>query len=399
MSRTERRPQRYTRSNTTSVTQLLSDSCSSLLARLTTRSREEPSTRQRIENRYDRHRIEEMTRPRKEPNEESKTPLVLDSGASPLGTTRSRLEDKYSDVLQKYVRRKNELQRAASPTPTPQRKLSLAKSATTTNVLLSEKAYPFVSSPIMSSRDKTPFRATESRPKSHKDKDSNLTNRINEINHRRRRSRMDIADKPLKLCPKDFEPEMPLMSTRRVKGSFPSHSEVRDERKVKEGSPVRELARPKQSSPVDDVIKEREARRKEIQSLINKYVMLDEAYGKVGKSKTREKTLKAVATQTTTKAVATIRAAVLVPVSRIPPRVHNLNSMPSAIFICCIQGASSISVPILSPMCENSLLKWMFKSLPLAWSEKQYHPSFRAVLSIIYEKLCWLLSISSKFGV
>lgn len=246
MSRTERRPQRYTRSSTTSVTQLLSDSCSSLLARLTTRSREEPSVRlttrsreepsarQRIEDRYERHRIEEVTRPRKT---DEKTRLLDDTVN--LGSTRSRLEDKYSDVLEKYVRRKKELQKAESPLlTTSARKHSLSKSATTASVLLAEKAYPFVATQIASPRDKTPFRATESvvrpRQKSYKDKEPE-TNHVGHTSHssqphaahRRRRSRAELSEKPsLKLCPIDIEPELPVMSTRRLKDPDVSLGEV-----------------------------------------------------------------------------------------------------------------------------------------------------------------------------
>lgn len=92
-----------------------------------------------------------------------------------------------------------------------------------------------------------------------------------------------------------------MTATRRLRDvdPTPTKSEIRDAaRKVKERSPMRELRSTKRASPEDPVLREREARRKEIQSLINKYVMLDEAYGKVGKSVTREKTVKAAATQT-----------------------------------------------------------------------------------------------------
>lgn len=349
MSRTERRPaQRYTRSSTTSVTQLLSDSCSSLLAKLTTRSREEPSTRQRIEDRYERRRIEEVTRPRIKADEKTR---LLDDAT--LGITRSRLEDKYSDVLEKYVRRKNELRKAESPIQEPKR--GLAKSATAGSVLLSEKAYPFVATQIGAQRDKTPFRAGDAvvrpaRQKSHKDAETQSQPHA----ARRRRSRAELSEKPsLKLCPIEIEPDMPAMSTRRLKGldspppSLSMHKDARESlRMMKELSAYRLPSNRKakdekggdpnavwSTSPVDPVIKEREARRKEIQSLINKYVMLDEAYGKVGKSVTREKTLKAAATQTTAVAVPNVshssRLALTQPVARkvcSPPAVSNTPS-------------------------------------------------------------------------
>lgn len=316
MSRTERRPaQRYTRSSTTSVTQLLSDSCSSLLAKLTTRSREEPSSRQRIEDRYERRRIDDYTRPRTKADEKTR---LLDDAT--LGITRSRLEDKYSDVLEKYVRRK----KADSPVQEPKR--GLAKSATAGSVLLTEKAYPFVATQISGLRDKTPFRAADAvirpaRQKSHRDAETQSQPHA----VRRRRSRAELSEKPsLKLCPIDIEPDMPAMSTRRLKGldspppSLSMHKDARDSvymtkelsayrlpfnRKAKDEKGGDTNTKIRAVSPVDPVLKEREARRKEIQSLINKYVMLDEAYGKVGKSVTREKTLKAAATQTSAVAV------------------------------------------------------------------------------------------------
>lgn len=346
MSRTERRPQRYTRSSTTSVTQLLSDSCSSLLARLTTR-RDEPTVRQRIEERHERRCLEEAARQRKA---DERTRLLDDP---PLGTTRSRLEDKYSDVLEKYVRRKKDAARASTPA---EGKLGLSKSATTASVLLSEKAYPFVSARVLSPRAKTPFRATESvvRPsRGMRLREQVELSVVPHVAQRQRRSRAELTERPaLKLCPIDIETEMPVMATRRLKAEDATPSESRESlrhnkeisvyrvtrrlkevdasksevpensRRAKERSPMREI-KSKVSSPVDPVIQERETRRKEIQSLINKYVMLDEAYGKLGKSMTREKTLKAAGTQTSSVSVRQPIVPVPVPVKpmRIPAAV------------------------------------------------------------------------------
>lgn len=366
------RRHRYARSSTTSVTQLLSDSCSSFIHRLTTRVRGPSQTldggdgttaftirtrlddkfngtsaRQRIEKKYEKHHfngcetprnndvtktnndnlriysesdskcksgvrrvsrlcVDDSLKPRQEveqsrrnrgemlskPKMESEnkrpgTSLLTDDYYSPLGFTRTRLEDKYSEVLDKYVKKKRDLRKADSPAETS---FALKKSATTCNVVLTEKAYPFVASTIVASRDKTPFRAndpakiaTRQHHKSEKAGEHESRYSCRKLRSLRKDDRSETSEKPFfRLCPVEIDTD----SAR--------HQENR--------KTVKKL---KEACIVDEAISEREARRKEIQSLINKYVMLDEAYCKLDKkvkSKTKEMTVKcAVSAQSAAK--------------------------------------------------------------------------------------------------
>lgn len=356
------RRHRYARSSTTSVTQLLTDSCSSFIHRLTTRVRGPSQTldngdsstslrirtrledkyagtsaRQRIEKKYEKHNFDgcENIMPssdnarlspgksdqkcksglgrsarlfgddplkardelypsrrreifsggdkKQKTDSEDKRPsgagLLTDDYYRPLGITRTRLEDKYSDVLDKYVKKKRDLRKADSP---PESSFALKKSATTANVVLTEKAYPFVaSSGTAASRDKTPFRANDPAKilpssRQHHRIEKTLENESRSSCKKIRSLRKDeseTSEKPFfRLCPVEIDAD----SLRH-----------KDNRKS-----VRKL---KEACIVDEAISEREARRKEIQSLINKYVMLDEAYCKLDKkikSKTKEMTVK-----------------------------------------------------------------------------------------------------------
>ncbi|PSN57044.1 Serine/threonine-protein kinase Doa [Blattella germanica] len=256
---TPARRQRYTRSSTTSVTQMLSESCSSLLQRITTRVRGTSTNRDNI----------------------ATSTTTTSAAALSLGSTRSRLEDKYSSVLDKYGRRRGEAgsqrgkteahrmvrdsekERTKSPPP-------LSKSATTANVVLAEKAYPYVTNnaggPV---RDKTPYRHGEHRLLQQQQQvysGHRLRNksRQGDQNERPRRapvrpvrvgksehSDRAILSSGLRLCPVEIEPSS-----------------------IDEPPPKQE------EPPLEDTINEREARRKEIQSLIMKYTALDEAYNK-----------------------------------------------------------------------------------------------------------------------
>ncbi|XP_014478973.1 PREDICTED: dual specificity protein kinase CLK4 isoform X2 [Dinoponera quadriceps] len=161
---TSRPRSRYARSSTTtSVTQMLSDSCTSLLQKLTTRVRGTSTLND--------HGV--MGGGRRSPN------------IGRLGSTRSRLEDKYSTILDKYAGKRhadgseraargdyssrkheqrghNYYRRDDSPfvrddkTLEPSVTRSVIKSPT--SVLLSEKAYPYVSSAMSREprREKTP---------------------------------------------------------------------------------------------------------------------------------------------------------------------------------------------------------------------------------------------------
>ncbi|XP_011159153.2 probable dual specificity protein kinase madd-3 isoform X1 [Solenopsis invicta] len=153
---------RFARSSTTtSVTQMLSDSCTSLLQKLTTRVRGMSALNDRGVG---------ATAARR-------SPIV-----GQLGSTRSRLEDKYSTILDKYSGKRHAddsersgrgysrrqerdhsyYHREDSPfvrddkTLEPSMTRTIIKSPT--SVILSEKAYPYVSSAISreSKREKTP---------------------------------------------------------------------------------------------------------------------------------------------------------------------------------------------------------------------------------------------------
>lgn len=369
---------RYTRSSTASVTQLLSDSCSSLLHRLTTRVRgpsqitESNSSKARnhveiysdvptrqdsywqklidsdkkhkaenmkvkrdrtealksdlktsagaIKNSFEklfdqnspgeidensmRRRIEEVNKEaenaadtkrgskifpkeiitNKAADEKPvKSRLLEDLSLNSLGATRMRLENKYSDALNKVVKRKRDLQRTQSPADF---RLELTKSATTSSILLSEKAYPFVSSTVVTSRDKTPFRAVEDsstrtrRHKSYKDEPHPTYRRCGPL-RTDGSGALHLSGKPyLKICSIDIDKDV-----------------GKDEEKnLKDDTPKQIMKKCKEACIVDEATSEREIKRKEIQSLINKYAMLDEAYnrlsGKSKQSRTKEATLR-----------------------------------------------------------------------------------------------------------
>lgn len=184
----EKRRARYTRSSTVSVTQMLSDSYSSLINRITGRSRG-PS--------------ECIRKPEVKPVETSRNHNIPSSSSSssylpsPFHSSgySVRNEDRYLSALDAHRYRRQQR--------------PLTKSATT--VLLSEKAYPFVH---QTPREKTPYR--------------------------RHKPNVLLTIRPLKRSPTTI------------------------------ASPIHP------SEPIEDpVITEREARRKEIQTLIMKYSALD----------------------------------------------------------------------------------------------------------------------------
>lgn len=249
---------RYARSSTVSVTQLLTDSCSSLLNRLTSRVRgpstaaDKPVTvtssssssrlhperdRENIEppRRHHRHHTSELhasaaaaeQRPVRTTRHEDTTRSRLEERYA--DSTRSRLEDKYSAALERYSRRK-EKERSTGR--------SLAKSATTHSILLSEKAYPYVSAGSSSSssvvREKTPYRSER---------------------HRRHTEARQHKTRPLRT------------------------NELSDSRLTLVPTPLAPLATAELDEPavVDgDTDVDRRAKRKEIQSLIMKYTGVED---------------------------------------------------------------------------------------------------------------------------
>lgn len=190
-----------------------------------------------------------------------------------LGSTRSRLEDKYSAILAKYGREPRDKERTAerraaglahgdrhgdrrSPQPLP---LALSKSATTA-IVLSEKAYPYVSSPAAGpAREKTPYRCGDHARRS------------------RQRSGHRHPAAPPRLCPVEFDVDavdaVDAVAAPRPRVMSPGEREAlmlvaAEEKRERERELQRERERERPSSPATN---EREARRKEIQSLIAKY--------------------------------------------------------------------------------------------------------------------------------
>ncbi|XP_033221930.1 dual specificity protein kinase CLK2 isoform X2 [Belonocnema kinseyi] len=307
------RRNRYSRSSTTSVTQLLSDSCSSLLQRLTTRVRG-PST----------------TTERTDPISTRKTPVL-----SRHNSTRSRFEDKYAQILDRYTSyrkrdddhpRRQERdksyhhRRDESPylrdekTLEPSVQRTVVKSPRA-SVLLSEKAYPYVSTSNIGRdlrRERTPgyHRA-----------DRHLMSNSETYKHygRHKSGHADSRRTKVKLPNRSGKSEqiegtsLGLRSRRAEDCEAISSKGKEFDRKEtdrkgfykygldKKGLDKRELERkefvmkeldrldPEKTPTVsgvqeeeetDPVLRERETRRKEIQSLILKYAALDEAYGK-----------------------------------------------------------------------------------------------------------------------
>nr|CAH7742381.1 unnamed protein product [Callosobruchus chinensis] len=267
-----RQQQRYARSSTTtSVAQLLSDSCSSLLQKLNTRLRGPSATVER-----------QLSTNASGPN-----PLTTSKSSTVVpnyGSARNRFEEKYSSVLDRIYRRKDH-EKTLEPA-------ALSKSATTTNVLLSEKAYPYVGANSLTQREKTPYR----------------NERTSSIHTRRQyqpeyssyydRDGLYSSSGSSRVRHKSNHPE--LRSNRRsTKPQRSGKSEVNDRRILTKLQPVEirlhddtrtssnisttadGSTTPTPSTSAPDTVNEREAKRKEIQSLIMKYSALDEAYNRV----------------------------------------------------------------------------------------------------------------------
>jgi len=251
-STAQTRRHRYSRSTTASVTQLLTESCSSLLQRITTRVRGTSTTADNVTA--------------------SASSSSTSSAALGLGITRCRLEDKYSAVLDKYVRRREDAgthrvgtesqrvetgpEQQASKSPLP-----LTKSATTASVVLAEKAYPYVSkSSAIPVREKTPYRCGEHRLLQQQQQAYSSSHR-----HRQKSGQGDHSHRA---------PVRPVRVGR---------SEQGERRLLTSGlrlCPVEIEPSSIDEPSVEDAVNEREARRKEIQSLIMKYTALDETYNK-----------------------------------------------------------------------------------------------------------------------
>lgn len=297
---TSNRRQRYTRSST-SVAQLLSDSCSNLFQKLTTRVRGSSTTTDNNQN-HDEHRTKHAN------------PFV---GSNPLSTSKSstavpsyglsaraRLEDKYSSVLDKIwsinnVRKYETRDDNARHHQAPAR--GLMKSSTTTNVLLSEKHYPYVNAP----REKTPFREIK-RP--------TLPNQISNVSNYQHSNyqpwRRAYPEPPYSYLDRDSAYRVrqrsnhsELRPRRTSKPHRTGKSEVSDRKSNQPSNKLcsvdislRDDDKPvavhnaASTSNCDDKataaalaeppLSERDVKRKEIQSLIKKYTALDDFYSK-----------------------------------------------------------------------------------------------------------------------
>lgn len=237
-----------------------------------------------------------------------------------LGSTRSRLEDKYSSVLDRIAIQKKEKARKEKEdrdkTLEPESSFSRGLMRSFTTAVFGESSFKRNNYSREKTRDKTPFRnTTDRRLSSHKQSDKNefkngfdvsLKERpqygkdrdsIYRKHHRRslrvEKSGSDRRGGKLTLRPVDIS----LSSGARDLIS-PLQQEINNETKINSSktpasSPINESGRQKQiyfpssdedddKTPVGDrVLSERETRRKEIQSLIMKYAHLDEVYSRI----------------------------------------------------------------------------------------------------------------------
>lgn len=228
---------RYTRSSTTaSVTQILSDSCSSLLQKLSTKVRG-PS---------------EHSSRNKTPTNSYSIPLSTSASTSYVtnnnnNATKRIDEDKYFSVWDRIYGRKKE---ERTLEPSIGRGLTLSKSATTANVPTRETP-----------REKTPYKTPAGA--STINLDSNYLDRhvesIYNSSHR-----LNAATSATKCRPRR------------------SAKPQRDSQTIEKKLAAAEMKIVDIS--IDDPLSERETKRKEIQSLIMKYSALDEVYNRVGSS-------------------------------------------------------------------------------------------------------------------
>lgn len=252
------RRNRYVRSSTISVTQLLTDSCSSLLQRLTTRVRGPSQANTNLDH---------------QPSTSSSTaPLTHNVESSFLGTTRSRLEDKYSSVLEKLAGKRRDPERTLEPSVSKtieKRANPLMKSAT--SAAIPQKMFP-TSQPT---RDKTPYRTSTTR----------LTTQHNNFYPEPAYAYLDhysaynVRQKSGNV--NDLRPRRSAKPMRTGKSETKNHLKLCPVEipaytlEEKDKTPTNQ-----NEEYLDPQIVEREARRKEIQSLIMKYSALDEAYNK-----------------------------------------------------------------------------------------------------------------------
>lgn len=301
------RRNRYARSSTTtSVTQMLSDSCSSLLQRLTTRVRGNSALNDAAN---------------------SKTAAIRRSpNTNHLSTTRIRLEDKYSTILDKYSRKKRQdrvdrgstdyrrtrerdhsyYHREDSPyvrdekTLEPSMTRAVIKSPT--SVVLSEKAYPYVKSSASKDfkREKTPGYHRS-------DRQTLLTSETYRRYGRHKSGHVETRTRKVRPYrngkSEQLEPSSTALRLARPM-KLDSMKERRNDRLDPDKTPTSSVARENDvQETVDDTdpaIVEREAKRKEIQSLIMKYAAMEDTYSQLaagGQVKMRPSTADIIASK------------------------------------------------------------------------------------------------------
>lgn len=277
------RRSRYGRSSTTtSVTQLLSDSCTSLLQKLTTRVRG--------------------------------TSALNDRGRSPnisrLRNTRSRLEDKYNTILDKYSSKRavddseqnvrdysrNErdhsyYHRDDSPFVRDDKTLESSMSRSVikspTSVLLSEKAYPYVSSAISREprREKTPAYGRMNRSQillnseayhrygRHKSGHAETRNRKVRPHRKGKSEQLEGHSTSLRLTrPIKIEPFVDDQEVAMDPDKTPIANSNTDNENVAKNIAL---------TAEDPAISDRAVKRKEIQSLILKYAAMEDTYSQL----------------------------------------------------------------------------------------------------------------------
>lgn len=250
-------------------------------------------------------------------------------GAIYLGSTRSRLEDKYSSVLDRIAIQKKERARkeredrdkTLEPEPTLPRG-GLMRSLTT--AVFGENSFRRNNYSREKTRDKTPFRNTaDRRLSSHKQKDKDDYKNGFDValrdvktyygkdrdsiyrRHLRRSLRAEKSENERKLAKLSIRPIditstqqgsrdliSPLHSAKEISSKFTT--------KTPASSPTREKGGQKQiyfpssdededKTPVGDrMLSDRETKRQEIQGLIMKYAHLDEMYGRMAGKETKE---------------------------------------------------------------------------------------------------------------
>ncbi|CAL1676873.1 unnamed protein product [Lasius platythorax] len=280
------RRNRYARSSTTtSVTQLLSDSCTSLLQKLTTRVRG--------------------------------TSTLNDRGRSPnisrLGSTRSRLEDKYNTILERYSGKRpaddseqnsargysrkerdhSYYRRDDSPFVRDDKTLEPSMSRTIikspTSVLLSEKAYPYVSAAMSREprREKTPAYGRTDRTKillnseayrrygRHKSGHTETRSRKVRSNRNNKSEQLEAHSTSLRLSrPIKIEP---FVDDGEV-AVDPDKTPIANSNASENNESV---AKNVALTAEDPTISDRVAKRKEIQSLILKYAAMEDTYSQL----------------------------------------------------------------------------------------------------------------------